>query len=409
MLTLTMAWRNIWRNPRRTTITIVAVVLNTAIIVITASLMEGMLERTVENVTQVVVGEVQVHAPGYRQERSFYDSIADPGRVLEEIRGRGLDAVARAYGYGLVSLGNKSAGAMFWGVDPRAEADAFRLPHEVAEGSYLDPAERWGVVLGAKLARALDAKVGSELVAVVQAADGSMGNELLHVTGILKAAGESLDRAAAIVVARDFQELFSSGGRIHEIAVTSKGRLDAREVAAMVSPVAPGLAVETWQDILPALSDLLELTGAAMWLYGMIFFLAAGLGVLNTMLMATFDRIREFGVLKALGTSPWRILLGVSVEAGLLAAVSVVVGGGLGLLGTWYFSRVGIDLGAFAYGDGVAITFSGVAMDPVWRAVIRPMLVVQPMVAMWAICVAASLYPAAKAAMLDPVRAMDAV
>ena len=145
---------------------------------------------------------------------------------------------------------------------------------------------------------------------------------------------------------------------------------------------------------------------AGLWIYGMIFFLAAGLGVMNTMLMAIFERRREFGVLKALGTSPLQIVRDVALEALLLGLFSTILGALLGVAGAIYLRDVGLDL-SMVRGGEIPLAFAGVAFDPVWRGVLDLGVVLKPLVGMWVICVLAAIYPAAKAARLDPVRAMQ--
>jgi ABC-type antimicrobial peptide transport system permease subunit len=143
----------------------------------------------------------------------------------------------------------------------------------------------------------------------------------------------------------------------------------------------------------------------SLWIFGSIFLVAAGLGVMNTMLMATYERTREFGVLKALGTSPWRIVRDVAVEALVLAVVGTALGAAVGAAGALVLERHGIDTSALAGGVSIA----GVAFDPVWRAALRAGALPAPVVAMWAVSVVASLYPAVLAARLEPVRAMQHV
>jgi ABC-type lipoprotein release transport system permease subunit len=367
--------------------------------------MDGLVLRAISNATNLVVGEAQIHAPKYLTSRSLYKSLPNPDSALRALEEKNVAAALRSYGYGLVAYRTKSAGALFWGIDPATERLTFDLAENVAEGRFLSDTPQKGMVLGKKLARSLNATVGSEIVVVVQAADGSLGNELYFVTGILKAIGESIDRNAAILHGLDFEELFVSGGRVHEIAVNSKGILHLDELTALVSKAAPNMEVKTWRKLMPALSDMVNLFDASIWIFGLIFFLAAGLGVMNTMLMATFERMREFGMIKALGGTPWRILRDVAAEALVLGLFATTMGALLGLAGSLYFQETGLDTSAFAGEYSIA----GVAFDPVWRAVVSLKTILIPVVAMWVICLAASVYPAALAARLDPVRAIHRI
>jgi len=399
---LQYGWRNLWRNTRRTGITLAAVCLSTAILMASYGLMDGLMQHAVSNATNLMVGEVQVHAQGYLADQSIYRALNEPDLILRAAREKNVAAAPRRYGYGLVAVGTKSAGARFWGVEPASERATFDLAQHLQEGRFLSETTQRGVVLGQKLARSLQAQIGSEIVVVVQAADGSLGNDLYTVTGILKAAGDSIDRNAALIHTADFVELFVSGERIHEVALNSRGMLSPEGLTALLSIAAPEEEIKNWRQLMPEVSDMVNLFDAFIWIFGLIFLLAAGMGVMNTMLMATYERIREFGILKALGATPWGIIRDVAAEALMLAALGTVLGTILGLAGSYYLQEVGLDLSIFAGTYSVG----GVAFDPIWRATISPKMVFIPVVLMLIIGLLASLYPAALAARLDPVKAI---
>jgi ABC-type lipoprotein release transport system permease subunit len=291
------------------------------------------------------------------------------------------------------------------GVDPAAERAALELHEELHEGSFLAAEPRGHAVIGRKLARSLDAALGSEIVAVVQAADGSMGNEIYHVTGILKNVSEEMDRSAVILHRDDFDGLFVAEGRVHEIAFGA-GAHPVDEAVSILERAAGDTEVKSWRELLPATADMVAVTGAVMYLFSLIFFMAAGLGVLNTMLMAMYDRVREFGLIKSLGATSLRIVREVSAEAFLLAVVSTALGLVLGLAATAYLQIVGIDLRAFGSGS---FSFAGIAWDPLWRAHLTATHVLVAVPTMWVVCVLSALYPAGKAARMDPVEAMTHV
>jgi ABC-type lipoprotein release transport system permease subunit len=400
---LRLGWRNLWRNKGRTAITLGAISLATAILVITDALLKGMVVHMVRNATDLVVGEAQAHAPGYLKDRSLYKEVEEASDVLERSLEAGVAAAPRRYGYGLVALGTKSAGAMFWGVSPVLEQEVSDLAEHLQTGSFVGQAGERRMVLGRKLARSLHAQLGSEVVVVVQAADGSLGNELFVVGGILEAVGENLDRSGALIHERDFDELFVTGGRVHEIAFNTRGRMPLVDLEALLEEVAPRAEIKSWRELLPIVSDMANMIGGVIWILGGIFFLAAGLGVLNTLLMAGHERVPEFGVLKAIGTSPVRIIGDVAAEACVLGCLGTSIGGILGAVGGRLFETRGIDTSALA---GAEVSIGGVVWDPVWRAVLTPESVVLPVILMWVVCLVASLYPAAIAARLDPVQAM---
>lgn len=405
MITLRVAWRNLWRNRGRTGITLAAMALSTAVMILTYALMLGMITDMEKSVVAVFTGQVQVHNRAYASEHSLYDTIARPQAILDKARSSGIAASARAFGFGLVSSGPNSAGVQFWGVNPQAERSFGKLDEALLEGAFLPDAPGMRVVLGRKLARTLGAKVGTELVVVVQAADGSLGNDLLHVCGILKGVGENLDRSLALIHEQDFAALFVFPGRYHEIALNSHGRMTPEDVASFIKGAAGPDEVKTWRQLMPGVSDMLNSFDGFSLIFEVVFFLIAGLGVMNTLLMSTYERIPEFGLLKAIGTTPWRILREVSAEALILGIFSSSLGGVLGACAAWYLSRNPIDLSSFAEG----FSTSGVMMSARWGAQLTVAGIFWPIVFMWLVSVVAALYPAVKAARLDPVRALSHV
>jgi ABC-type lipoprotein release transport system permease subunit len=397
-----LAWRNLWRNHRRTLLTMGTVALATTILSVVGALMNGMADGSVRNATDTVTGEVEIHAPGYTAERSMFDAIEEPEAVLARLRVEALPATARSYGVGLAAHANKSAGASLWGVDPADERRVFSMATHLRAGAWLADGAAGTAVLGHKLAHSLGVTVGDEIVVVVQAADGSIGNELLRVAGILEGLGEGIDRTTVLIHRNDFDRLFVADGRIHEVVVNTRGAVPLATLEALVRAAAPGLDVRTWRQVLPMLSDMLEVMDSAMWVFSSVFLVAAGLGVLNTMLMATWERTHEFGVLKALGTPPWRLARDVAVEALVLAIVATTVGAVLGAAAAAALEHWGIDTRAWAG----ATSFGGVAFDPVWRASLGWKVVVEPAIVLWVTCVIAALYPAVMVARLRPVEAL---
>jgi len=400
-----VAWRNLWRNWKRTAITFTAVSFSTAALVASYALMIGWTAVMEKSVTDLSVGEVQVHHREYRAERSLYDTITEPQAILEAAAAAGIPASARSFGYGLLSSGAKSAGAQFWGVHPEAERGVSDLAANLLEGAFLPDSPGRTVVLGRKLARTLGAGVGSELVVVVQAADGSLGNELYTVAGILKGVGEGLDRSLALIHRSDFEELFVFPGKVHQIALNSRGETDPDLAAAAILPAAGVNEVLTWRQLMPTLSQMFDSMIASVLIFGAVFLLAAGVGVLNTMLMATYERIPEFGLVKAIGASPWRILREISAEALVLGLIGSLAGGVAGVLISLRFQHHPLDLAMFVD----QLDFMGIAVSSKVPFALTPACVWGPVLAMWLISVLAALWPAVRAARMKPVEALTHV
>ena len=402
MKTIKLSWRNLWRNPTRTNVTISAVALCIAILIIFQSMIVGLIEKAVFNTTNLIIGEVQIHANDYLNDRSIYKSLKNREKIKSIAKKNNIGFVERSYGFGLISSGTKSAGTQFWGVNPESELQHFNFAKHMDEGNFLTNSSLNKIVLGKKLALSLDAKVGSELVVFVQGADGSLGNELFYVSGILKNVADNIDRGAAIILKSDFDILFSSNDLIHEIALNSKGNFEPEEIQDLMSAEIKDVEIDTWKQLMPTISLMTEKMSVFMrTLFSLIFTIAAGLGIMNTMIMSTYDRMKEFGIIRAIGATPWRIIKQVSLEAITLTVIASIIGTIVGLSVALYFQKYGFDVS----GQG-NLSFGGVVMDPIWRASVSLEIVLLPITLMILICVISSLYPASIAARIKPVEAI---
>ncbi|HJL58677.1 MAG TPA: FtsX-like permease family protein [Alphaproteobacteria bacterium] len=397
-----ISWRNLWRNSTRTNVTITAVALCIAILIIFQSLIIGLIGKAVYNTTNLVVGEVQIHAAGYLDDRSIYKSLKNVEEIRAVAKENNIGIVERSYGFGLISSGTKSAGTQFWGIDPESELKYFDFANHIDEGNFLTKTSLKKVVLGNKLARSLAAELGTELVIFVQGADGSLGNELFYVTGILGNVADNIDRGAAIILRDDFDILFSTNNHIHEIALNSKGKLEAEEIQKLMSAKAAGVAVETWKELMPTIAIMTEKMSVFMLtMFSLIFTIAASLGVMNTLVMSTYDRMKEFGIIRAIGATPWLIIRQVSLEAILLTFLASIIGTVIGLSIAMYLQVYGIDIS----GKG-NLAIGGIVFDPIWRASVSLKSVFLPVVLMMLTSIVASIYPASIAARIKPVEAI---
>jgi len=402
MKMLKISWRNLWRNATRTNITIAAVALCVAILIIFQALIIGLIEKAVSNTTNLLVGEVQIHADGFLDDRSIYKSLGSIEKVRAFAKENNIGIVERSYGFGLISSGKKSAGTQFWGINPESELKYFDFANNIEEGKFLSETSLKKVVLGKKLARSLAADIGNELVVFVQGADGSLGNDLFYVSGILKNVADDIDRGAALILKDDFDILFSTNNIVHEIALNSKGKFEAEEIQKNVSKLLKGVSVLTWKQLMPFINSMVDQMSAFMLtIFSLIFTVAASLGVMNTLLMSTYDRMKEFGVIRAIGATPWRIIRQVSTEAILLTGLASIIGIIIGLGISLYLQVYGID-----FSDKGNLSFGGVVFDPIWKASVSFKIVLLPVVLMFITSILASLYPASIAARIKPVEAI---
>ena len=402
MKTIEVSWRNLWRNRTRTNVTIAAVALCIAILIIFQSMIVGLIEKAVFNTTNLVIGEVQIHANGYLNDKSLYKDLKNTEKIKSIAKKNNIGLVERSYGFGLISSGTKSAGTQFWGVNPESELMHFDFAKHINQGTFLNSSSSNKIVLGNKLALSLAAEVGTELVVFVQGADGSLGNDLFYVSGILKNVADNIDRSAAIILENDFNILFSSNNMIHEIALNSKGNFEAEEIQNLMSAEIKDVEIDTWKQLMPTIALMTEKMSVFMrTLFSLIFTIAAGLGVMNTMIMSTYDRMKEFGIIRAIGATPWRIIKQVSLESFILTFVASIIGTIVGLSAALYFQKYGFDVS----GQG-NLSFGGVVMDPIWKASVSLGIILLPIGLMMLTSILSSLYPASIAARIKPVEAI---
>ena len=266
------------------------------------------------------------------------------------------------------------------------------------------PSEPPPVLLGERLAKSLRADVGDEVYLLTSTTDGRTAEEPFRVVGLYRTGDATMDRMRAYVHLADLQRFVHLGGRVHEIAAVAADPELAVALATALreAPAAAGLSVRPWYEVKPMLKRMLDLNDASVGLMLFIIFVVAALGVLNTMLMAVFERTRELGVLMALGLRPWQVRRLVMIETVLLTLFGGAVGTLCGLGLDLYLLEVGWDLTSMTGGFSVA----GVTIDPVLRASVELRGLLVPLLAISVVTFLASFYPANRAAKLSPTRAM---
>ncbi len=396
-----MAWRNIWRNRRRSIVTILAMTLALCVEILYSGLVTGYLQGMEDEVLNLEVGDIQVFAGDYLDKPSIYTAIKDPDSLLARLDEKGYPASLRLLGGGLAAAGEFSAGVALRGVDVAQDAKVTLIGEKVAEGTWLDPTDLHGVVVGRRLAKTLEIKPGAELVILGQAADGSLANDLYTVRGVLMGVADATDRTAIFMNAEAFRELLVFPEGAHQIIVRRPKNVELEAATATVKDCVGKLTVKTWKELMPVVASMLESTQGLILIVFFIVYVAVGLLILNAMLMAVFERIREFGVLKALGMGPLRVMNLILLESAIQTGIAVVAGVTLAIPGMWYSANVGVNVGKLG-----GTSAMGLAMRPVWYGVYNSRSLSGPLVMLILIVFLAVLYPACKAAWIRPVEAM---
>ena len=396
-----MAWRNVLRNRRRSTVTIAAMAFALFVECLYSGLIPGYMNAMLEDITQLEVGDLQIHAEGYRNSPSLYTTIEDPAAVVAKVEALGYTAAPRLLGGGLGASGEYSAGVALRAVDVEKDKVVCGVSDKVADGQWLDASDPKGVVLGRFLARTLNAKPGSEVLLLSQATDGSMANELYTVRGVLGSVAEATDRVTIYMTEGAFRDLFVMPTGAHEIVIRVPGSTALADASAAIADAAPELEVKTWKELMPIIGQMLDSVQGMIFVLYFIIYIAVGILILNAMLMAVFERIREFGVLKAIGAGPGRVLGLILIESAMQTGIAIVLGIGAALPGMWWIGNKGIDFGSLG-----GMNMMGVSMRKIWYGIYEPATVAGPLIMLVVIVSMAVLYPAVKAAWISPVQAM---
>ncbi len=410
-----LAWRNLWRNRRRTFITASALAFGYLASVTMIGLWRGMLSEMIETGTNLVTGQLQIHAPDYYPERSMYATLGGREgidvdellRLTRDIPGI-VAASPRVYGGGLVSSGSETVAGLFVGVDPDLEVEVTRLLQTPAEGRAPRAGER-EILIGRGMANVLDVGPGAEVVLVVPASDGSLGNDLYRVSGVFETGLVALDGSFGILPIGSLQELMAlPENRIHEVAAAVE---DPFSAAALGDSLAAALGASgldypvlprPWTVFRAELAEYASLAGAVNAIVVGIIFIMAVFGVANTMLLGTFERRREFAVVRALGTQPGNVALTVVYEGFILGVVALAAGALISVPVLYWLHNYPPDLSAM-FGD---FTMSGTVVRPVLRAEYSVDGPVISAVALLLTSILSALYPAYRAVKIMPADAL---
>ena len=345
-----MAWRNLWRNRRRTLLTGSAIGVGLMALLLMTGLTEGLNRRLLETVTNSWAADGQIHAAGYRAAPDVEIYLSDGDALLARVREvTGVRAASgRVLASAVVAMGDRSAAVQMVGVDFAAERQVTTWSERLIAGRW--PAAPDEVLIGHALLETLELEIDGPLIlTTAELQTGDPKSARLKVVGTIRVGDPNLDERSAIISLDTARGLLAMGAGLHQVA------LRVERPAVLEALAGPGLDVAGWAELVPAIDQLLKMQGFSMGLMLLIVGAILGLGILNTLTMALVDRMREFGILRALGTRPGRLRLMIGLEAFNLG----LVGAGLGLLLTaplyLWLSRAGVPMAGVEYG-GVAFS-----------------------------------------------------
>jgi ABC-type lipoprotein release transport system permease subunit len=402
---LQMAWRNVWRNPRRTIVILVAVIIGVWSMILLGALMRGIAVGMVKNGIATLTGHIQIHRQGYRDDPSIEKSMADSRAVemaLFEKLPSGAHWTMRVRVNAIANNARHSSGVTLVGIEPLAEAKVSFIGTAILKGVYLTPEDENGILVGEALLKKFETKIGRKLVLMAQDTEQEITSRAFRIVGIFRAEMESTEKQFVFVTRSASQKMLNLGEAISEISILLPEGDEKPGVVQELKSILPAdqFEIHHWQELLPFQTAYLRILDGFMWFWFLVVFVAMGFGIVNTTLMAVFERMREFGLMKALGMKPWWILRAVLVEAFLLLICGMVFGNSFGLLSCYALSGPGIDLSALAAGAEYAgmtrIIYPAIAFRDVMVANLTVLL----------LGLLVSLYPAIKASRFTPVQAL---
>lgn len=401
-----IAWRNLWRHKRRSLITATAMAVAVAMCMALIAFTDGMYGKMFEIMVGQQLGHVQVHHPDYPAGKKLLDTVPEAQATLAAIEGVDgtLGATGRLNGFALLGGSKMSTGAQLQGVEPARELPLTHIDQRITEGRFLADAAAREIVLGTGLADELDVGLGDEIVGFTQAADGSLGNELYTVVGLSSTGNAAMDKGGAWLHLADLQDLLVLPDQVHGITVLSTDPDALEPLTDRLDAVVPDtVEVETWREASPQTAELMGMQSFASLMMLGIVFAVASFGVLNTMMMSVFERTRELGVLKAIGLKPRQMVTMVLVESVFLAALAGGIGLAFGAVLDLLVVFVGFDMSA---GSPDGFEMMGVRLDPIIYGEVTPFSLFAPITALVLVSIGASVWPAWRAARLQPVEAI---
>ena len=423
MLIVKLAFRNILRNRRRSLLTLLSMGGGFFLLCLTLSMSEGSYSNIINIFTQDHTGHVQVHKENYLERPSLYKTINHADEIITQLEQQPLvlGVAPRIYSPSLAYGKDKTFPAQVIGIDPDREAKTTRLENKISEGHYLTKEVinqitnlegnqistdgYFPAMIGFSLAKNLQLTIGDELVLISQGIDGSIANDIFEVVAIVGDVGsyERMNVYIHLSAMREFLSMQGDTSKVHELAIILSSQSEAREFAVntQLALENKNLSVDPWQVVESSFYKSMQADKKGSYVsMGIIIFIVS-IGVLNTILMGTLERTREFGVLKAIGTRPVVVFTLIMLESFVLAIISCLIGLALALPVCFWLAGVGISMPEPI--DMGGIIFDTMLGEVSWFVVLLPSIVVISSTLI------VSFIPAIRAAKISPLKALQAV
>ena len=414
LLLIKLSWRNLWRNKRRTILTVTSVSLGLALLLVSLGIGDGSHKQMITAAVRMGSGHVLIQARGYKETNEFKLTLS--GEDLEKIdawvASHATDggvpitaAVRRSFLSGMMSSADGASGAMVTAVEPARELLVSQFAEKVTEGTFFEGDYKNPTIIGKGMADKLELGIGDKAVLMAQGLGGEeIESVLFRVCGIIDSGIDDLNQALVLVDLADFQRSFGMEGAVHQVALFTEDSDLSQKLAAAATSRFPNLEVLTWADAMPELRDAIELDDGFNYVFQGTIFLLVAFTVMNTLLMSVLERKQEFSLLDAIGLSPGGRFRMVMLEAFFVSLMSVAVGFTIGYCGHLYLKIKGLPLDAFYEGD---FDFGGVMLDPVMYSDLSSSRVLGSILMVTTITIILAIIPAIRAARAGDVHTLS--
>ena len=398
-----LSWRNIGRNKRRTTITITAIAFATLISVAMRGLQIGTYKENIDNAVSLFTGYIQIQRPEFLKNPSLQKSflLTDGLRstILTTPYIKGM--APRIYSDALIARQDKSFGVAIFGISPEQEATVTKILEKTNNGRFFSSDTTLEIVVGYKLLKNLEARIGDTVVVLSQGFDGTMGNMLFKIVGTIKTGSIELDRSSVFMGLKTAQELLSMYGRINAVAVdvTAPNKLKQIQKSLNKKLKASGLVCRTWEEILPELKNSIDFDNVSGALMLAVLVIVVAFGILNTLLMSVTERFREFGILLAIGMPNKDLARMVLLEGIIIMIIGLAIGNSLAVFVNHYFSENPITISG-----NTAIIYEEYGFLPVLKSSLDPLIFIRTNAVIMTIALLSILYPVLKVKNLEPLK-----
>lgn len=399
---ISLGWKNVWRNPTRSGVVIIAVLLGTWAGIFTAGFFNGMMQDSLDNQIELSVGHIQIMHPKFEDLYNPKYSISNPANLIQYLEEKPYieNVLAKSVATGLAQSPHNNFGVTINGINPQADTN-LAINQYITDGNLPDGTSRNAILIGDKLAKRLDLELKSRIVLSFQDIDAEITGGAFRVAGIFDTYSENYDESTVFVLQNDLNRLLGHSNLIHNLRIDTEELSMAEDYAEKLRADYPELEIKTWRDIAPDLRYMFDMMDLMLYIVMIIIIIGLVFSIINTMLMAVLERTRELGMLRAIGMNKVRTFSMVMWETVFLTLVGAPIGLLLAWLSISFFGNAGINLSTFAEGLGAYGISTIIYPKLTWQYYLNIMLMIS------GAALISALYPAWRTLKLKPVEAIQ--